>query len=980
LTIARGITGALRVMHAAGVIHRDVKSPNVLIKADGLGRTPLLCDLGASRVLHTVTTAVSGAAGALSTAAGAGFVGTAPWAAPETMDPDLPGGSGTAADIYSLGVVIWEAFGGDTPWAGLKDLQILKKVVIEGARLQVHPAAGPALKALLAACWAADYASRPTAAAVLDALDAVAKELEMSSPAIALVPPTTSSACAAAVVQAAQGPVKTAPPPRTQPASSPPSLAVGGPTMAAHVPPKARALPPPVSTTPPAPAVGTTVAWTKAQTPARQSGLPPNMHPGPSYVAQGGPLQRAAGSGAPASGNVDSYAAAYTRDHGTRGSGRASAASVSVDWGGRSSAPPSPNVFLGGVDMYVTPRDIFKALMPFGRVIAVSAPPRNLEKRFAHAQFASTAAAVAATAQGRLAVAHTTARVEFARTHRVYGGSSGDPHAAGTSGVRNGGSSSVHRAPLEGTRVTSLSVKPAVTGAARRGLFTPPSPRPLAALPRFSVDTDQLFAGRTAAAATFAIVAPRDQFVYTLGTMPMNTSIFRGAGLAVHPDTGNVFVGTCLMENCVRRSSSKRVGALVEASLEGKVHVVHSFECESCVRAFDSSGGSSGSELHSDEGGLVDVTLDPTGCKAVGILHSYASSSPSLKRGGSGELHRTVAVVSFDLRPPASIPAPIVIAAKTTADAGSPTSTAAPVSSQSVPLALVHDELDQRVGALAAVTVDPRSARWYIVIAESEPLPPPPAKVDRSMSTKQRFALIAPQPVRLYRISVRTFAPDGQRDARSVPLVLGAVDATTAWAAGGSSVVSFALDNDEAGDEDDGSDATLLAAVDDCGRLFVGKQGGDRVLAFDAATGASLHILDAPRLHAIAAMLAGHVALAADGAVFVLNRALNVAVEIGDELLENVTRMSYDAARGRLVCLTYDSAAAAAGNETDYDAVAINIASPARLQTLLPKETVSGFVFEYEARLERAAAEAAAAEAARRAHGGGHSQKVKNMK
>jgi DNA-binding beta-propeller fold protein YncE len=90
---------ALDAAHAAGIVHRDVKPHNVLIE----GERAFLSDFGLAKALGD-----SGAA------SGDSVVGTAQYMSPEQW---RGGAIGPAADIYSLGCVLYEALTGVAPFA-----------------------------------------------------------------------------------------------------------------------------------------------------------------------------------------------------------------------------------------------------------------------------------------------------------------------------------------------------------------------------------------------------------------------------------------------------------------------------------------------------------------------------------------------------------------------------------------------------------------------------------------------------------------------------------------------------------------------------------------------------------------------------------------------------------------------------------------------------------------------------------------------
>jgi CRP-like cAMP-binding protein len=113
LALAAGIADGLAAVHAIDVIHRDVKPSNVLLRADG---TPVLIDFG-------LVLARNEAARAQRLTASNVTMGTADYMAPEQIESeDLDG----RADLYALGVVLYEMLAGHVPFAGKEPLQILE--------------------------------------------------------------------------------------------------------------------------------------------------------------------------------------------------------------------------------------------------------------------------------------------------------------------------------------------------------------------------------------------------------------------------------------------------------------------------------------------------------------------------------------------------------------------------------------------------------------------------------------------------------------------------------------------------------------------------------------------------------------------------------------------------------------------------------------------------------------------------------------
>jgi serine/threonine-protein kinase len=108
-TVARAVYYA----HQHGILHRDLKPSNILVDPAGV---PHVADFGlAKRVDAGVSLTESGA-----------VIGTPRYMAPEQAAgrKDLT----VAADVYSLGVVLYERLTGQTPFAGDTPLEILRQV------------------------------------------------------------------------------------------------------------------------------------------------------------------------------------------------------------------------------------------------------------------------------------------------------------------------------------------------------------------------------------------------------------------------------------------------------------------------------------------------------------------------------------------------------------------------------------------------------------------------------------------------------------------------------------------------------------------------------------------------------------------------------------------------------------------------------------------------------------------------------------
>ena len=102
------VAEALDVAHAAGLVHRDVKPGNILVR----GEDAYLCDFGLARHVSSVSSLTSER----------GFVGTIDYVAPE----QIQGGTlDRRADVYALGCVLFECLGGARPYEADSDLTTL---------------------------------------------------------------------------------------------------------------------------------------------------------------------------------------------------------------------------------------------------------------------------------------------------------------------------------------------------------------------------------------------------------------------------------------------------------------------------------------------------------------------------------------------------------------------------------------------------------------------------------------------------------------------------------------------------------------------------------------------------------------------------------------------------------------------------------------------------------------------------------------
>jgi serine/threonine-protein kinase len=137
LRIAIQVTDALAVAHARGIIHRDIKSGNVMV--NDAGQVKIL-DFGLAKLLDESEAMSSGIHQTELTEIGVPY-GTATYAAPEQARGDKVD---TRADIFSTGVLLYEMLTGTWPFRGKSTIDVRHAVIHDPAKPLSEARPGPA--------------------------------------------------------------------------------------------------------------------------------------------------------------------------------------------------------------------------------------------------------------------------------------------------------------------------------------------------------------------------------------------------------------------------------------------------------------------------------------------------------------------------------------------------------------------------------------------------------------------------------------------------------------------------------------------------------------------------------------------------------------------------------------------------------------------------------------------------------------------
>ncbi len=158
---ARDIASGIEYLHGRSIVHRDLKSPNILLDSRGRAKSS---DFNLSKILDESMNNSSIAAM------------NPRWLAPELFDGAKPT---MACDIFSFGVILWELIECGVPW-GSENPWVIVSRLRDGKRLQIHHdpkictmASFGKYNDLMQECWKQNPRDRPLIHQVLQSLSDV---------------------------------------------------------------------------------------------------------------------------------------------------------------------------------------------------------------------------------------------------------------------------------------------------------------------------------------------------------------------------------------------------------------------------------------------------------------------------------------------------------------------------------------------------------------------------------------------------------------------------------------------------------------------------------------------------------------------------------------------------------------------------------------------------------------------------------------
>ncbi|RZC37328.1 mitogen-activated protein kinase kinase kinase 13, partial [Asbolus verrucosus] len=155
---AKQITSGMHYLHSQKIIHRDLKSPNVLIGEEEIIK---ISDFGTSRTWNGVSEKMS-------------FAGTVAWMAPEAIK-ELE--CSEKVDIWSFGVVLWELLTCEVPYDGMEQSAIMYMVGCGKLRPPIPKTCPDGFRLIMEMCWKLNPKERPSFKLILNHLQIASVEI-----------------------------------------------------------------------------------------------------------------------------------------------------------------------------------------------------------------------------------------------------------------------------------------------------------------------------------------------------------------------------------------------------------------------------------------------------------------------------------------------------------------------------------------------------------------------------------------------------------------------------------------------------------------------------------------------------------------------------------------------------------------------------------------------------------------------------------
>uniref|UniRef100_A0ACD5TD99 Uncharacterized protein n=1 Tax=Avena sativa TaxID=4498 RepID=A0ACD5TD99_AVESA len=155
IQIALDLARGLSYLHSQKIVHRDVKTENMLLDKT---RTLKIADFGVARLEAANPSDMTGETGTL------GYM------APEVLNGNP---YNRKCDVYSYGICLWEVYCCDMPYADLTFSEVTSAVVRQNLRPEIPRCCPSSFANVMKRCWDANPDKRPEMAEVVSLLEAI---------------------------------------------------------------------------------------------------------------------------------------------------------------------------------------------------------------------------------------------------------------------------------------------------------------------------------------------------------------------------------------------------------------------------------------------------------------------------------------------------------------------------------------------------------------------------------------------------------------------------------------------------------------------------------------------------------------------------------------------------------------------------------------------------------------------------------------
>ncbi|BBG94087.1 Protein kinase superfamily protein [Prunus dulcis] len=153
--LAVDLTKGLSFLHSKNIVHRDVKTENVLLDKDGRVK---IADFGVARLEASNLAEMTG------------YTGTPRYMAPEVLECKP---YNRKCDVYSFGICLWEMYCCDMPYPNITFSELTSAVVYKNLRPEIPKQCPSSLAKVMKQCWDGEPKRRPEMEEVVSMLEAI---------------------------------------------------------------------------------------------------------------------------------------------------------------------------------------------------------------------------------------------------------------------------------------------------------------------------------------------------------------------------------------------------------------------------------------------------------------------------------------------------------------------------------------------------------------------------------------------------------------------------------------------------------------------------------------------------------------------------------------------------------------------------------------------------------------------------------------